>query len=77
MEGKMVIIKMKYSYYKGYKAQQYDDEYSLRDYCKRCKKCCYNDSDNSSTTTFVEEEGDGREPPNSIAAFLRIIFCCW
>ena len=68
---------MKHCYYNGvaldYKAREYDDDYSLSDYCKRYNK------DTSSTTTstvFIEEDTMKEPCSNSIWSSLKYIFCC-
>ena len=53
---------MKRSYYKGialdYTAQEYDDEYSLCNYCNKC----YNDSF-STNTSIGSQSSEGFEKP--------------
>ena len=75
-----IIKKMKRSFYKGialdYTAQEYDDEYSLCNYCNKC----YNDSfsTNTSIGSQSSEEYTVKEPYNgNIWSGLKNIFCCY
>ena len=71
---------MKRSYYNGialdYKAQEYDDEYSLCNYCNKY----YNDnlSSNTSECSQSSEEYSTKETYNdNIWLNLKNIFCCY
>ena len=67
---------MPQAYYKGvaldYKAQNYDDDYSLREYCQkyhkeRCSSCC-------TDTTFVEGDTVKTGEPSSVWCCLKYVF---
>jgi len=71
---------MKKSYYRGvaldYKAQNYDDEYSLAEYCRKySKQCC---PQYGSDTTFEEDETVKPPEDKSPWSCLKyLLFCGW
>jgi len=68
------------SYYKGvaldYKAQNYDDEYSLAQYCHKYSKHCCPQYTDGSDTTYQEDEPVKPAHDGSVWSCLKYLFFC-